>query len=363
VTPVRAVVVAAMVLSVWAAASGQVPSRVPTARLVPAPHFEFPGRVDSNTPVLWALAAGAWEMSAVTSWGGIPALSAGPELAALSSATPVHVNHHPGHGTWFEAIVEDEAGTWYGYYHRELPADVCGRPDMEMPEIGAVRSFDRGRTWDHLGTVLTAPRATVACATTNRYLVGGVGDLSAVLDHQSRDLYIFFTQYPRDTAAQGVAMARMAWGDRDEPAGKIAVWNDGAWLPGRAVSLEDGTDAWEYAVGTPLVAATRSWHDGGPAADAYWGPSVHWNTYLEQWVMLVNRTRNERFDLDGHYVAFAPNLADPASWSAPVKLLNGGGWYSLVVGLEPREGTDKRAGRRARYFVTGRSDYHVEFSR
>jgi hypothetical protein len=116
-------------------------------------------------------------------------------------------------------------------------------------------------------------------------------------------------------------------------------------------------------VGAPLVPASRSWHDGIASADAYWGPSLHWNTYLEQWVMLVNRTRNEKFDLDGHYVAFTPTLSEPASWSRPVEVLNAGGWYSQVVGLEPQDGTDKRAGRRARFFVTGRSDHYIEFSR
>jgi hypothetical protein len=46
-----------------------------------------------------------------------------------------------------------------------------------------------------------------------------------------------------------------------------------------------------------------------------------------------------------------------------VEVLNAGGWYSQVVGLEPQDGTDKRAGRRARFFVTGRSDHYIEFSR
>jgi hypothetical protein len=363
-TPTRSWLVAAACLAVLCAGvAGQSPSRVPTARLVPAPHFEFPGKVDSNTAVLWTLAEGVWEMSVVTSWGGIPELSVGPDLGRLSTAVPVHVNDHPGHGTWFESIVADDAGTWYGYYHRELPADACARPDMEIPSIGAVRSFDRGRTWDHLGLVLSAPASTLACASSNRFVVGGVGDVSAVLDHDQQYLYLFFTQYARDTASQGVAVARMPWADRDEPAGSLDVWNGGAWLPATPVTLDDGAPAWEYGVGTPLVPATRSWHDGGATADAFWGPSIHWNTYLERWVMLVNRTRNKRFDLDGHYVAFAPALADPGSWSRPVKLLNGGGWYSQVVGLEAADGTDKRAGRRARFFVTGRSDYYVEFNR
>jgi hypothetical protein len=359
----RAGATVACVTALWAAVVGQGAPAVPTARLIQAPRYEFPAKVDSNTPVRWSLADGIWAMSAFISWGGTPSLSVGTGLEDLRPSTPVHVNNHPGHGIWFESILEDDAGTWYGFYHHELPADPCGRPDMDLPSIGAVRSVDRGRTWDHIGLVLAAPLSTLACHSSNRFVVGGVGDVSVVLDHDKQDLYFFFTQYPREVAAQGVAVARMAWADRDEPAGKAAVWHEGAWLPARPVTLEDTSMAWEYPVGTPLVPATRSWHDGGPTADAFWGASVHWNTYLEQWVMLVNRTRNKRFDQDGHYVAFSPALEEPSSWSAPVKLLNGGGWYSQVVGLEPREGSDTRAGQRARFFVTGRSDYLIEFRR
>jgi hypothetical protein len=44
-------------------------------------------------------------------------------------------------------------------------------------------------------------------------------------------------------------------------------------------------------------------------------------------------------------------------------LLNGGGWYPQVVGLEAGVGTDKRAGRHARFYLTGKSDFFIEFSR
>lgn len=357
-------VIGACVVVVSGAVWGQGASRTPTARLVAAPRYSFPGMVDSNTPALWSLVGGVWQMSMVTSWGGIPGLSVGSSLESLSAAEPVSIGNHPGHGTWFESILEDEGGTWYGYYHHEWPGDVCGRPEQEIPRIGAVRSFDRGRTWEDLGVILAAPVASLACGSSNRYLLGGVGDLSAVLDHDKTDVFLFFSQYARDVRAQGVAVARLAWADRDEPAGKAAVWDNGAWIPSRSVPSEDGVSlGWEYPVGSPLVPASQSWHDGVAAADAFWGPSVHWNTYLEQWVMLVNRTRNERFDLDGHYVAYAPTLSNPASWSAPTKILDRGGWYSQVVGLEPAEGSDKLAGRRARFFITGRSDHYIEFSR
>ncbi len=355
--------IGACVAVVSGAARGQ-DARPPTARLVPAPRYSFPAKVDSNTPALWSLVDGVWEMSAITSWGGLPLLSTGSALEHLPPPEAVQVTNHPGHGTWFESMVEDDAGTWYSYYHHELPADPCGRPEREIPRIGSMRSFDRGRTWEDLGIVLEAPAASLACDSSNPYMLGGVGDLSAVLDHDKQDLFIYFSQYPRDVRAQGVAVARLAWADRDAPTGRAAVWNGSAWIPGRAVPSADGVSVtWEYPVGAPLVPATRSWHDGIASADAYWGPSLHWNTYLEQWVMLVNRTRNEKFDLDGHYVAFTPTLSEPASWSRPVEVLNAGGWYSQVVGLEPQDGTDKRAGRRARFFVTGRSDHYIEFSR
>ena len=354
-----------VVLSAAVPTEGQGTGHTPTARLIPAPRLELPGRIDSGTPVLWSLVEGTWLMSVMTSWGGVASLSVGRSLDGLSPADPVQVLDHPGHGVWMESMVEDDGGVWYGYYHHEVPAYACGRPDRQIPSIGALRSDDRGRTWRDLGIVLEAPADSNACSSTNRFVLGGVGDLSAVLDPERRDLYIYYSQYSRDTPTQGVVVARLAWADRDEPTGKAAVWNDGAWIPARRLGtdVDDVAPAWSHLLGSPLIPATRSWHDGGPTADAYWGPSIHWNTYLERWVMLVNRARNEQFDQDGLYVAYSSTLSDPRSWSAPTKVLNRGGWYPQVIGLEPNDGTDKRAGRRARFFITGRSDHFIDFTR
>ncbi|MGE3493036.1 MAG: hypothetical protein AB7N29_23765, partial [Vicinamibacterales bacterium] len=169
------------------------------------------------------------------------------------------------------------------------------------------------------------------------------------------------SQYGRDRSAQGVAVARLAWADRDAPVGRVAMWQNGVWLPAQHVA-GDGPEQWAYPAGTPLVPVSKPWHDGNAAADAYWGPSVHWNTYLRQYVMLLNRAKNEAFANEGLYVSFSPVLDDPRAWSAPRKFLNGGDWYPQVAGLEPG-GTDKLAGQRARFFITGRSDYFIEFQR
>ncbi len=158
-------------------------------------------------------------------------------------------------------------------------------------------------------------------------------------------------------------MARLAWADRDTPAGQVEIWNDDVWLPVTNVAADDEDARWEYPAGTPLVPPARPFHDGQPAADVFWGPAIHWNTHLEQYVMLLNRAKDEHYGQDGIYVSFAPGLDQPRAWSAPVKILTGGGWYPQVVGLEPGAGTDKVAGQRARFYLTGRSAHYIEFER
>ena len=56
-------------------------------------------------------------------------------------------------------------------------------------------------------------------------------------------------------------------------------------------------------------------------------------------------------------------LENPASWSVPGKIMDGGQWYPQVIGVEPREGTDKLAGREARFFMSGQSKYVIRFFR
>jgi hypothetical protein len=335
--------------------------RVPTARLVSAPRFNLPGTIDSNNPAVWSLVQGAPRLFVFSSWGGVPVRSSGATLDGLQRQGPVDFAVHPGHGVWIEAIVPDDQDVWYAYYHHERPADLCGRGDRQLPRIGALRSADHGQTWDDLGIVLDAPPGSEACDSGNRFVLGGVGDVTAALDAESQDLYLYFSQYARDPAAQGVAVARLAWADRDAPAGKAAIWNDGAWLP--ATESSEADIGWTYPAGTPLVRATRPFHDRSTSNDVFWGPAIHWNTYLEQYVMLLNRAKDEQFGNDGIYVSFSPTLADPDRWSTPAKIMDGGGWYPQVIGLEAGSGTDRLARRRARFFLTGRSERFIEFER
>jgi hypothetical protein len=319
---------------------------------------------------MWDMEAGVNQLSVMTSTDGVPSLATGPALTRLGPAEDVTFTDHPGHGVWMEAVVEDDQGTWYGYYHNENPAVVCGRSDRAVARIGSARSSDRGRTWDDLGVILEAATDTVACDSPNRYVIGGVGDLSVMLNAAKTDLYIFFSQYPKQQSAQGVAVARMVWANRDRPIGRVTVWTDGAWVSSRinrTPSLDvfgNTRQIWrEYPAGTPLVPTTLAWHDPDGRVDAFWGPAVHWNEGIEQYVMLLNRAKDESYSQAGIYVSFAPRLDDPRLWTPPQKLMTGGRWYPQVIGLAPGNGTDKVAGASARLFLGGRSDWIINFSR
>jgi hypothetical protein len=335
-----------------------------TVVLTRTTRLKLPGEADSNSPVVWDLVSGTNTVHVLTSVAGWPSRSVGRSLTRLRPAEQVHVEGTRG-GVWMEAVLPDEAGTWYGFYHNEVKAYGCGDTEKMSPRIGMARSTDQGAGWGDLGIILDAPLLASDCQTPNRYFTGGVGDFSVALDADSRDVYIFYSQYLRRSVDQGVAMARLPWADRDEPKGKVAVWREGVWAPARSVLIGDPDRGqrvyWRYPVGTPLYPAAESWHDDDLEVDAFWGPSVHWNTHLRRHVMLLNRARDVEWRQDGVYVAFSGDLSNPAAWSVPQKILSGGRWYPQVIGLEPGTGTDKVAGEIARLFISGESDYLIRF--
>jgi hypothetical protein len=360
-TPPLTTCMAVMAIMVWFPTIGvqtQAPSG-PSARLIPTRIVTLPGSSDSNSPAVWELVDGVRRLFVFTSVAGTPTRHWGADVSRLTSLGEVDFENPPGHGVWFESVIADVDGTWYGYYHNEWPAEVCADA-RTIPRIGAARSKDFGATWEDLGVVLEAAPNSHDCASTNDYFVGGVGDFSVILDRDEQFLYFFFSQYVRRDESQGVSVARLAWGDRDQPAGKMSVWlRNRLWLPARAYVVNDATRNF-YPAGGPIYRASDDWHEG--EVDAFWGPSVHWNTHLEKYVMMLNRARDTSWTQEGIYVAYSTDLSDPASWSAPQRLLVAGRWYPQVVGLEST-GTDKEAGEFARFFMSGRSEYVIQFSK
>jgi hypothetical protein len=333
--------------------SAQTPRRS-VARLEKATLVQFPSVVDSNSPAFWQSFRGQRRLAVLNS-APTPVLSTGSEVGELDVVQTSRFWSETNGARWMEAVVPDAPVRLYGYYHNE-PTGVCDDPAKTAPRIGAARSFDGGRSWMDLGIVIQSP-GIPDCGTPNRYFAGGVGDFSVMLDPAGRDLYFLFSSYGPDVATQGVSVARMLWADRDKPVGRVAIWVDGVWrYPGAAAA---GTLS--YPAPTPILPVQTSWHTRRGQVDAYWGPSVHWNTHINQYVMLLNRAHDETWGQEGIYLSTTTTLDDPRSWTPPQRLLAGGFWYPQVIGLEPGSGTDKLAGERARFFMGGMSEYEIVF--
>jgi len=319
--------------------------RLPDVRLHSASRIQFPAATDSNSPAFWE-----GDVLYLFNSAGHPDRASGPSLFELGPAEPVAFDNTVNGGRWMEAVWRTDDGVLYGWYHHE-PAGLCPGTTLTAPKIGAVRSEDKGATWVDLGFVLEARPGTLRCDAQNGFFAGGHGDFCVFLDPQQRYLYFLFGNYAGDVEEQGIAVARMEWGCRDAPVGHVWKWCQREWT--------------EPGVGgrvTPIFGAFSAWERED--CDAFWGPSVHWNTYLQQYVMLLNRARGAGWIQEGIYVSFSSDLADPRSWSQPLKVLDGGAWYPQVMGLDDGlKGTDKLAGRRARFFMAGVSEYEIEFSR
>jgi hypothetical protein len=155
-------------------------------------------------------------------------------------------------------------------------------------------------------------------------------------------------------ARQGIAVARMAFGDRVRPEGAVFKYSDGNWLePGIGGSV------------TPILPAKTSWQRAD--TDSFWGPAVHWNSHLERYVILLNRACCEpEWPQAGIHITFNHDLSNPAGWSAPKMILHeipyGPGFYPQVLGLDP-DTTDTIVGEKARLYVQGASRWEIVFVR
>jgi hypothetical protein len=318
-----------------------------------SPSPDKPGEVDCNSPAHWD-----GETLFLFNSAGHPWRLAGPDLLDMAQDyRSCAYDTRVAGGRWIECTWKAEDGTLYGWYHFE-PAGICpgahpASPKMNLtaPRIGAVRSKDNGATWEDLGIVLDA-EPFLKCDTRNYYFAGGNGDFSIMRDPRAQYVYFFISTYVGDASEQGVAIARMSWADRDQPVGKVWKFHEGGW---NSLGLGGKT--------TPIFPAKVDWHQAD--ADAFWGPAIHWNTHLRQYVMLLNRTKDSNWSQEGVYISFNSDLADPKGWTTPTKILESIGndrWYPQVMGLDKtRHETDKVAGKVARLFIRGTSRWELVF--
>lgn len=317
------------------------------ARVRSAVEVAMPVQVDSNSPAFWRDGRLCWFGS-----HGRPVLSGGADQFGPWETSEVDFQSPNAIPHWMESVWVDSDGTIWGWYHAE-PIGLFTNPNLTAPNIGAVVSFDGGKTIFDLGVILETGYQLDGTAQ-NGYFGGGHGDCSVVLDREKKFFYFFFDNYSGPDAAQGVVVARMAFEDRFNPVGKVFKYSNGEWdQPGLGGRV------------TPIHPVKTPWQSSTP--DALWGPSVHWNTYLKCHVMLLNRAQGSPgWAQEGVYVSFSYDISRPEAWSEPIKILDRAefpGWYFFypqVMGLDAG-GTDTRAGRTARLYVGGVSRWEIEF--
>lgn len=303
----------------------------------------LPGIVDCNSPAHWV-----GDTLFLFTSAGHPYRSWGKDLFSLGEAQPVRFNNQVNGGRWIESTLLAEDGTLYGWYHFE-PYGICPATNLTAPQIGALLSTNNGASWEDMGIILKAPDDKLDCLAENGYFAGGHGDFCVVLDREGQWLYFFFGNYGGKPEEQGICIARMLWKERDNPVGKVYKWYKGEWG-------EPGI----YGLATPLLPATRAWQLND--CEAFWGPSIHYNTHLNCYVMLINRAKGQGWKQEGIYISFSEELANPQSWSKPEKIYDGGRWYPQVIGIRGKE-TDKSAGEIARFFMGGISQWEILFFR
>lgn len=273
-------------------------------------------------------------------------VSVTPDRSKLGAYTPA------AFGPWFESVLADDNGALWAYYHAEFPTN-----NRIHPRIGTQVSYDAGATWTDLGIILDTPDGTDEPNSHLGYgFIGGNGDCSAILDANKEYVYFFFSQYGSAADTQGIATARMRWADRATPVGKVVKWHNGAWdQPGLG------------GQGTPILSNVGDAHALRAPFDYWWGPSIHWNTFLHRYVILLNRSNTSEFTYDcgvANWYTTSASLEDPSRWDdpAPLPFTDGfqGSWYPQIVGTSSGE-TDTLAGETARLFVHGLSVWNIRF--
>lgn len=327
-------------VSVRATATGgtaRIGDRDYSFRLTEAPLVQLPAIVDSNSPAFWQedqlhVFNSGWQDTYKSSGGAVENLAEPLRVQLPAPARPGTV--------WMEAVWQDPTNNvLYGWYHFE-PGDIACQT---APMIGAAVSFDGGTTWEDRGFVLTNGNG-IDCGFANGYFVGGNGDFSVVLGPEGRYFFFIYSNYIGPADEVGVAVARSSFELRGQPGTAIKYYN-GAWsepgIGGHVSAIFQSSTGWK-----------------GPVIEAFWGPSVHWNSYLGGYVALLNHTNGANWIQEGIYISFSRDLLN---WSRPQKILESNDWYPQVLGLGVR-GTDSLAGRTSRVFVGGLSNFILEFN-
>lgn len=170
---------------------------------------------DEGTSIL-SRASGS--ISLLIAGGSSSWLLSGTSLTSLTSAQRVLV---PTTGSWdngyagMSAVVSDDNGTLWGFYHGEDHVGLPNLPGTSIPgfyaRIGLASSNDGGRTWTKLGYVIEShvPKHTTGDGAAF-HADQGAGEPGALWSADGRWLYLYYSDHSRDGRPVVECMARAA---------------------------------------------------------------------------------------------------------------------------------------------------------
>lgn len=232
-------------------------------------------------------------------------------LNQLNPLTPVFGGNQPNNGTangfndggmWFIGMRQLNDGRLAGFFHAEThwyPRSTQGW--YAYKSIGVAYSSDSGRSW---GAPYQILKHELDKPTTPGW--SGLGDGAVIYNHLNNKYYCYYTPA---TGVTAICMAASA-----DPNGYVGSWKK--WYNNSF--SEPGLGGKQTAI------APLSMNPGS-------NPSVHWNTYLNKFVMIWH-------GWDGKLYISAS--ADGEAWGTPKLLLEDGpkAWYPAIIGTSSVEG-------------------------
>lgn len=220
-------------------------------------------------------------------------------------------------GSWLMSVFREEGDNLIGFFHAEDHWYPHYNNNIAWKSLGVTYSSDAGKTWSEGKQIITSPKEKPE---TPEW--GGSGDCCVVWDHHNNRWICYYQEHDVYMAVS------------EDPKGAPGTWKkyyNGAFT-------EPGLGGEQTKV---------------PGLTPGANPSVHWNTYLEKWVMVWHAwgtTAQTR-------ISFSD---DGITWDTPQSIIaseiNTGGkaWYPTIIGE-----TDVKAGQIARIYY---ADIEKNFS-
>ena len=310
----RSLAVAIVLVLTWgAAAPAAQPVELGPIEIVPEPDPGLPGyRFCPDGHISFLRDGDRFQMY----WPGSTTYrTRGRSVMAMATAQPVLEAGLPGSfengGAWLNSVFRRSGNKLVGFYHAE-DHEFEGDPQSQYvawKSIACCLSSDNGLSWQKEGQILTSSRPKP-----RQPSWGGCGDFCVVRDEKHARWLCFFQQHALCIACS------------EDPLGKPGTW--------RKYYRGDFREPGLGGRSSPIAGLVD--HAGG-------NPSVHFNTYLQRWVMVWGTWERTSPRPESIWLSTSDDLL---KWSAPQVLVAARGeercWYPTIIG-----DSDVSAGQKA----------------